>query len=106
MKIIITNLSNFFLGSGGNGRRDSMDRNSQNSSTAAFSPSLFDQYNKNKQGLQGPPTLAGHAGNQALTAQAQAALNAAAAWNYGIGIITIMAETFSELSSNFMYISK
>ena len=97
LKIININLSNFFLGSGGNGRRDSMDRNSQNSSTAAFSPSLFDQYNKNKQGLQGPPTLAGHAGNQALTAQAQAALNAAAAWNYGIGTITIIAENFSEL---------
>ena len=60
-----------------------MDRNSQNSSTAAFSPSLFDQYNKNKQGLQGPQ-VAGPAGNQAaLAAQAQAALNAAASWNYG-----------------------
>ena len=92
--IIDANLSIFILGSGGNGRRDSMDRNSQNSSTAAFSPSLFDQYNKNKQGLQGPPTLAGHAGNQALTAQAQAALNAAAAWNYGIGKIAIMAKKF------------
>ena len=70
------------LGSGGNGRRDSMDRNSQNSSTAAFSPSLFDQYNKNKQGLQGPQSLLG---NQGLSAQAQAAMNAAAAWNYGLG---------------------
>ena len=68
-----------------------MDRNSQNSSTAAFSPSLFDQYNKNKQGLQGPPSLSGHAGNQALTAQAQAALNAAAAWNYGIGMFESIA---------------
>ena len=65
-----------------------MDRNSQNSSTAAFSPSLFDQYNKNKQGLQGPPQVTGHAGNQALAAQAQAALNAAAAWNYGLGNIS------------------
>ena len=55
-----------------------MDRNSQNSS--AFSPSLFDQYNKNKQCLPGPHAPAG---NQALAAQAQAALNAAAAWNYG-----------------------
>ena len=75
------------IGSGGNGRRDSMDRNSQNSSTAAFSPSLFDQYNKNKQGLQGPPQVTGPAGNQVLAAQAQAALNVAAAWNYGLGNI-------------------
>ena len=64
-----------------------MDRNSQNSSTA-FSPSLFDQYNKNKQGLQGPPQVTGPAGNQALAAQAQAALNAAAAWSYGLGNIS------------------
>ena len=65
-----------------------MDRNSQNSSTAAFSPSLFDQYNKNKQGLQGHPQVTGPAGNQVLAAQAQAALNAAAAWNYGLGNIS------------------
>ena len=102
--IINTNLFTFLLGSGGNGRRDSMDRNSQNSSTAAFSPSLFDQYNKNKQGLQGPPTLAGHAGNQALTAQAQAALNAAAAWNYGIGKIAIMAKKLSKFYSSFNFL--
>ena len=76
------------IGSGGNGRRDSMDRNSQNSSTTAFSPSLFDQYNKNKQGLQGHPQVTGPAGNQVLAAQAQAALNAAAAWNYGLGNIS------------------
>ena len=65
-----------------------MDRNSQNSSTTAFSPSLFDQYNKNKQGLQGPPQVTGPTGNQVLAAQAQAALNAAAAWNYGLGNIS------------------
>ena len=73
-------------GSGGNGRRDSMDRNSQNSSTAAFSPSLFDQYNKNKLNLQAPPQVTGPAGNQALAAQA--AINAAAAWSYGLGNIS------------------
>jgi len=63
-----------------------MDRNSQNSSTA-FSPSLFDQYNKNKQAMHGPHQVAG-AGSQALAAQAQAALNAAAVWNYGLGNIS------------------
>jgi hypothetical protein len=65
-----------------------MDRNSQNSSTTAFSPSLFDQYNKNKQCLQGPQQVTGPASNQVLAAQAQAALNAAAAWNYGLGNIS------------------
>lgn len=64
-----------------------MDRNSQNSSTA-FSPSLFDQYNKNKQAMHGPHQVAGTAGSQALAAQAQAALNAAAVWNYGLGNIS------------------
>ena len=68
-----------------------MDRNSHNSSTAALSRSLFDQYNKNQQGLQEPSSLSGLASNQAWTAQAQAALNTAAACDYGIGIFQSIA---------------
>ena len=37
--------------------------------------------------MHGPHQVAG-AGSQALAAQAQAALNAAAVWNYGLGNIS------------------
>ena len=49
----------YILGFSG-GRRDSVDRNSQ----TAFSPSLIDQYNKNKQGWPNYGPLGNPAGKK------------------------------------------